>query len=128
MTRQSFGKTPDGTEVFLYTLGNKNGMEARITNYGGIVVSMLVRDRNGNPADIVLGYDSLARYVKDTPYFGALIGRYGNRIGKGEFKLSGVKYTLATNNGANHLHGGLKGFDKVVWNVDDKARGRQIHD
>ena len=121
MTRQSFGKTPDGTEVFLYTLGNKNGMEARITNYGGIVVSMLVRDRNGNPADIVLGYDSLARYVKDTPYFGALIGRYGNRIGKGEFKLSGVKYTLATNNGANHLHGGLKGFDKVVWNVDEKA-------
>ena len=121
MTKRSFGKTPDGTESFLYTLGNKNGMEARITNYGGIVVSLMVRDRNGNLADIVLGYDSLARYVKDTPYFGALIGRYGNRIGKGEFQLGGAKYTLAKNNGPNHLHGGLKGFDKVVWNVDEKA-------
>jgi aldose 1-epimerase len=121
MMKQSFGKTSDGTEVFLYTLRNKNGMEARITNYGGIVVSLLTKDRNGNPADIVLGYDSLSSYIKDTPYFGALIGRYGNRIGKGEFQLGGVKYTLAINNGANHLHGGLKGFDKVVWSVDEKT-------
>jgi aldose 1-epimerase len=121
MMKQSFGKTPDGTEIFLYTLRNKNGMEARITNYGGIVVSLMVKDRNGNPSDIVLGYDSLSSYIKDNPYFGALIGRYGNRIGRGEFKLGGAKYTLAVNNGANHLHGGLKGFDKVVWSVDEKA-------
>ncbi len=121
MTKQSFGKTPDGTEVFLYTLRNKDGMEARITNYGGIVVSLLVKDRAGKLADVVLGFDSLASYIKDTPYFGALVGRYGNRIGKGEFQLAGVKYTLAKNNGANHLHGGLKGFDKVVWSVDEKA-------
>ena len=121
MMKQSFGKTPDGTEVFLYTLRNKSGMEARITNYGGIVVSLLTKDRNGHPADIVLGFDSLSSYIQDTPYFGALIGRYGNRIGKGTFQLGGVKYTLAINNGANHLHGGLKGFDKVVWSVDEKA-------
>jgi aldose 1-epimerase len=121
MSKQSFGKTSDGTEVFLYTLKNKNGMEARITNYGGLVVSLLVKDRNGVAGDIVLGFDSLSSYLKDTPYFGALIGRYGNRIGKGEFQLGGTKYSLATNNGANHLHGGLKGFDKVVWTVDDKA-------
>jgi aldose 1-epimerase len=121
MMKQSFGKTPDGTEVFLYTLRNKSGMEARITNYGGIVVSVLTKDRNGKAADIVLGFDSLSSYIKDTPYFGALVGRYGNRIGKGTFQLGGVKYTLAINNGANHLHGGLKGFDKVVWSVDEKA-------
>jgi aldose 1-epimerase len=121
MTKQSFGKTLDGTEVFLYTLANKNGMEARITNYGGIIVSLLVKDRNGKSADVVLGFDSLSSYLKDTPYFGALIGRYGNRIGKGEFHLGGVKYPLATNNGPNHLHGGLRGFDKVVWTVDEKA-------
>jgi aldose 1-epimerase len=121
MTKQSFGKTPDGTEVFLYTLRNNDGMEARITNYGGIVVSLMVKDRNGKSTDIVLGFDSLPSYIKDTPYFGALIGRYGNRIGKGTFQLGGVKHTLAANNGPNHLHGGLKGFDKVVWSVDEKA-------
>jgi aldose 1-epimerase len=121
MTKQSFGKIPDGTEVFLYTLRNNNGMEARITNYGGIVVSLMVKDRSGKSGDIVLGFDSLSSYIKDTPYFGALIGRYGNRIGKGEFQLGGVKYKLAVNNGANHLHGGLKGFDKVVWSVDETA-------
>jgi aldose 1-epimerase len=96
-------------------------MEARITNYGGIVVSLLVPDRKGFGIDVVLGYDSLSSYIKETPYFGALIGRYGNRIGKGAFTIDGVKYTLAVNNGANHLHGGLKGFDKVVWTVDEKA-------
>jgi aldose 1-epimerase len=121
MSKQSFGKTSDGTEVFLYTLKNKEGMEARITNYGGIVVSLLVRDRSGKTDDIVLGYDALSSYLKDSPYFGALIGRYGNRIGKGEFQLDGVTYKLAVNNGVNALHGGLKGFDKVVWSVDEKA-------
>ena len=121
MEKISFGKTTEGTEVFLYTLHNKNGMEARITNYGGIVVSLLVPDRNGKRDDIVLGFDSLSSYQKDSPYFGALIGRYGNRIGKGKFALNGNTYTLALNNGVNHLHGGLKAFDKVVWNVEEKV-------
>jgi aldose 1-epimerase len=83
--------------------------------YGGILVSLKAPDRNGKMGDITLGYDDLAGYVKDNPYFGALIGRYGNRIGKGTFTLNGHPYTLAVNNGKNHLHGGVKGFDKVVW-------------
>lgn len=120
MEKTSFGKTTEGTEVFLYTLHNKNGMEARITNYGGIVVSLVVPDRNGKGADVVLGFDSLASYINDSPYFGSLVGRYGNRIGKGTFELNGTKYMLAINNGANHLHGGVKGFDKVVWSVDEQ--------
>ena len=120
MEKISFGRTTEGTEVNLYTLHNKNGMEARITNYGGIVVSLLVPDRDGKLADIVLGFDSLASYMKGSPYFGALVGRYGNRIGKGTFELNGTKYKLAINNGANTLHGGLKGFDKVVWSVDEQ--------
>ena len=121
MSKQSFGKTPDGIEVFVCMLSNKSGMEARITNYGGLLVSLKVNDRAGKSVDVVLGFDSLSSYIKDTPYFGALIGRYGNRIGKGTFELDGVKYSLAKNNGPNHLHGGLKGFDKVVWTVDEKA-------
>ena len=120
MEKISFGKTTEGIEVFLYTLRNKNGMEARITNYGGIVVSLIVPDRNGKSADIVLGFDSLSSYIKDSPYFGALIGRYGNRIWKGTFELNGTSYKLAVNNGENHLHGGVKGFDKVVWSVDEQ--------
>ncbi len=120
MEKTSLGRTTEGTEVFLYTLHNKNGMEVRITNYGGIVVSLVVPDRDGKGADVVLGFDSLPSYIKDSPYFGSLIGRYGNRIGKGMFELNGTKYKLATNNGANHLHGGVKGFDKVVWSVDEQ--------
>ena len=120
MDKKSFGKTADGTEVFLYTLRNKNGMEAVISNYGGTVVSLRVPDREGKMADIVLGFDSLSSYMKDSPYFGALIGRYGNRIGKGMFELNGTKYKLAVNNGTNALHGGMKGFDKVFWTVDDQ--------
>ena len=118
MKPQPFGTTADGTEVFLYTLKNHSGMEAKITNYGGIVVSLRVPDRAGKFDDVVLGYDSLAGYLKETPYFGALIGRYGNRIDKGKFTLNGKEYALATNNGKNHLHGGLKGFDKVVWGAE----------
>ena len=118
MKPQPFGTTADGKEVFLYTLKNHSGMEAKITNYGGIVVSLRVPDRAGKFDDVVLGYDSLAGYLKETPYFGALIGRYGNRIDKGKFTLNGKEYSLATNNGKNHLHGGLKGFDKVVWTAD----------
>jgi aldose 1-epimerase len=115
ISRQSFGKAPDGAPVELFTLHNKNGAEARICSYGGIVVSLKVPDRNGEVADVVLGYDSLADYIKDSPYFGALIGRFGNRIAKGKFTLNGKQYNLATNNYPNALHGGLKGFDKVVW-------------
>jgi len=114
VTQKPFG-TVDGQEVQLYTLRNSNGVEANITNYGGIVVSLLVPDRNGKMTDVVLGYDSVDAYVKKSPYFGALIGRYGNRIANGKFTLNGQTYTLAANNGVNALHGGVKGFDKVVW-------------
>jgi aldose 1-epimerase len=115
--KQVFGKTEDGKNVDLYTLTNSTGLNAKIMTYGGIVTSLQVPDRNGNFADIVLGCDSLDEYIKGSPYFGALIGRFGNRIAKGKFTLDGVEYTLATNNGPNHLHGGIKGFDKVVWNA-----------
>ena len=115
VNRQPFGKTKDGTAVDLYTLRNSKGAEAGICNYGGLVIFLKVPDRNGQFGDVVLGYDNLADYIKDTPYFGAMIGRYGNRIAKGKFTLDGKEYTLAINNGPNALHGGLKGFDKVVW-------------
>ena len=110
-----FGNTPDGTPVAIYTLRNSKGMEARIMTYGGIVQSLKVPDKNGKLGDVVLGYDDLDGYLKATPYFGALVGRYGNRIGGAKFTLEGKTYTLATNNGPNSLHGGIKGFDKVVW-------------
>ena len=112
-----FGTAPDGKSVMLYTLRNAAGMEAKITNYGGIIVSLTAPDKNGKYDDVVLGYDSLAGYVRVTPYFGALIGRYGNRIGKGQFTLDGKAYQLTVNDGANHLHGGKVGFDKVVWDA-----------
>jgi len=115
ITKIPFGTAPDGTAVDLYTLHNNKGAEARISNYGGIVTSLKVRDRKGKLGDVVLGYDNLAAYIKASPHFGCLVGRYGNRIAKGKFTLNGKEYTLAVNNGPNHLHGGLKGFDKVVW-------------
>ena len=115
VTKRSFGKTDAGENVDLYTLRNTHGVEATITNYGGIVVSLKVPDRNGKFDDVVLGFNDLDSYLKPGPYFGALIGRYGNRIAKGRFTLNGVEYKLAVNNGENHLHGGIKGFDKVVW-------------
>lgn len=110
-----FGTLPDGTAVTLYHLKNSKGTETTITNYGGIITTLKTADRNGLVEDIVLGYDSLAGYLKAPSFFGALVGRYGNRIAKGKFSLDGKTYTLAINNGKNHLHGGLKGFDKVVW-------------
>jgi aldose 1-epimerase len=115
VTKESFGKTADGENVDLYTLRNMHGVEAKITNYGGILVSLKVPDRGGKFDDVVLGFNDLDSYLKGHPYFGALIGRYGNRIAKGRFTLNGVEYKLAVNNGENHLHGGIKGFDKVVW-------------
>lgn len=117
--KDSFGQTPDGRAVDLYTLTNTNGLRARITNYGAILVSLEVPDRDGNITDVTLGYDNLDGYLKETPYFGATVGRYANRIGGAKFVLNGVEYKLAANNGPNHLHGGIKGFDKVVWKVDD---------
>ncbi len=118
ISRQLFGTTLDGTTTYLFTLKNKNGMEVQITNYGGIIVSLKVPNKDDNFGDVVLGYDNLTGYLKQSPYFGAIIGRYANRIAKGEFTLEGTTYQLATNNGENHLHGGLDGFDKVVWEAE----------
>jgi len=122
--RAPFGVV-DGKDVFLYTLRNASGMEARITNYGGIVVSLTVPDRSQKPGDIVLGYDSLVSYLTGKSYFGAIVGRYGNRIGKARFTLDGKEHMLNVNDGANTLHGGLKGFDKVVWDVDESTPATQ---
>jgi aldose 1-epimerase len=116
VSKQDFGQA-DGKPVYLYTLTNKNGAAVKITNYGGIVTSWTAPDKNGNKSSIVLGFDSLSGYLAKPPYFGALVGRYGNRIANGKFKIGDSSYTLATNNGKNHLHGGLKGFDKVVWDA-----------
>jgi len=117
VARTSFGTTPDKKAVEIYTLTNAHGAEMRVMTYGGIITSLKVPDRNGQFGDVVLGFDALDGYLKDSPYFGALIGRYGNRIAKGQFVLDGKTYKLATNNGPNHLHGGVKGFDKVLWNA-----------
>lgn len=117
ITQQDFGKTPEGKTATLFTLVNKHGARVRLTNYGGIVTSLEVPDVNGTLGDVVLGYDNLDGYIKSSPYFGCLVGRYGNRIAKGKFSLGGQSYTLATNNGPNALHGGLKGFDKVLWDA-----------
>jgi aldose 1-epimerase len=120
ITEAPFGNMPDGTPVKIYTLRNSRGAEARIMTYGGIVQKLTMPDKNGNFADVVLGFDNLegydnTNYVDACPYFGALIGRYGNRIGGGKFTLEGQTYTLPQNDHGNTLHGGLKGFDKVVW-------------
>jgi aldose 1-epimerase len=113
--KQAFGTTRDGKPVDLYTLTNPHGLEVRAMTYGGIIVSLRAPDQQGQLDDVVLGYEKLDDYLKSSPYFGAIIGRYGNRIAKGRFTLDGKAYTLATNDGPNSLHGGLKGFDKVVW-------------
>ena len=111
--KADFGIMPDSAKVSIYTLLNHSGMTMKVTNYGGIITSLMVPDKNGVAADIVLGYDSLSGYLTKTPYFGALIGRYGNRIAKGKFTIDGNEYTLALNDGPNHLHGGVRGFDKI---------------
>lgn len=112
---EPYGKLPGGTQIYLYHLKRPNGMTVKITNYGGIITEIHAPDRDGKFDDVVLGYESLDKYLEATPYFGALIGRYANRIAKGKFTLENKEYTLATNNGENHLHGGNTGFDKVVW-------------
>ncbi|HUM04403.1 MAG TPA: aldose epimerase family protein [Terriglobales bacterium] len=115
LERQPFGKSPDGSPVDLYVLTNSSGMQASITNYGGILLSLKVPDRNHNFADVILGYDTLEGYEGDKSFLGATIGRYGNRIAHGKFTLYGKEYTLDRNDGENHLHGGNRGFNKVLW-------------
>src|SRR5208283_348823 len=115
INQRPFGQTKDGNPVTLFTLRNNKGAEVGICNYGGLVIFLKVPDRLGKFADVVLGYDNLPDYITNSPYFGALFGSYGNRSAKGKFTLDGKEYTLAVNNGPNALHGGIKGFDKVVW-------------
>ena len=114
-----FGALPTGQKVDLFTLTNASGMTVKVTNYGGIITHLLVADKNGVFEDVVLGYDSLAGYLAQSPYFGAIVGRYGNRIARGRFSLDGKPYQLATNNAPNSLHGGLVGFDKVIWEAKE---------
>ena len=118
VARTPFGRTAEGDAVDLFTLTNAHGIEVRAMSYGGIIVSLRVPDREGRLDDVVLGHESLEGYLKSPSYFGAIVGRYGNRIAKGQFTLDGRTYKLATNNGPNHLHGGVKGFDKVVWKAE----------
>ncbi len=118
MEKAAFGKTADGEAVDIYTLVNRNGLKAKIMTYGALVTELHVPDRNGQLGDVVLGFDNLDGYLKGHPYFGCTTGRYANRIARGEFVLHGNKYKLATNNGPNHLHGGVKGFDKRVWKAE----------
>ena len=124
-----YGKLKDGTQVDIYTLTNKKGAVAKILNYGGIVTELLMPDRDGKMGDVVLGFDNLEDYVEKNPYFGCLVGRYGNRIAKGKFKVGDNEYTLDTNNTPDDkpcsLHGGLKGFDKQMWEAKPNAQGDQ---
>lgn len=119
ITKEVFGQLADGREADLYTLTNPNGMVVKITNYGGIITHLTAADREGKWEDVVLGFDSLAPYLAGHPFFGALVGRYGNRIAGGKFVLDGKQYSLAVNNGPNSLHGGLVGFDKALWAVEE---------
>jgi aldose 1-epimerase len=121
-----FGKMPDGTQVDLYTLTNSSGMMCKITTYGGILCELHVPDRKGKLADVVLGQDEFQTYLSGSACSGALIGRVANRIASGRFKLDGHIYTLAKNNGPNHLHGGIKGFDKVVWHAEPQVRADKV--
>ena len=123
ITKAPFGQTEAGQPIELYTLKNASGMEAGIINLGGIVVSLKVPGRGGQIADVVLGFDKLADYEKPNPYFGAIVGRYGNRIAKGRFTLNGVEYKLAVNDGENSLHGGIHGFNHAVWQAREVPGG-----
>ena len=124
--KEAFGMTSGGESVELYILTNANGMEARIMTYGGAIVSLKVPDRAGKFADVVLGHDTLDGYLKRSPYFGSIIGRYGNRIGRGQFSLNGKQYRLPKNNGENTLHGGDHGFDKVLWKAKELKSGNGV--
>lgn len=126
LAREPFGTLPDGTNVELFTLKNAAGMQVQITNYGGIVTSIKVPDRDGKIADVTLGFDTLQGYLRNSPYFGATIGRYANRIANAQFKLNGATYKLAANDGPNTLHGGIVGFDKTVWQADTFERDEEV--
>ncbi len=126
VARQLFGRTADGSPVDLFTLTNRNGVEVRAITYGGIIASIRVPDRTGALADVVLGFDRLEPYLPRHPYFGAIVGRYGNRIGHARFTLNGQTYTLAANNGPNHLHGGVRGFDTYVWDAAPLPNGAGV--
>ncbi len=119
ISEKPFGTLSDGKSANIYTLTNTRGMSVKITNYGATVVSIVVPDKSGNPADVALGYDTLEDYVDGTSYFGCVVGRYGNRIAQGKFTLDGKEYTLARNNGENHLHGGIVGFNKKLWDAEE---------
>src|SRR3974377_2016116 len=118
ITKGSFGKTPEGVEIESYTLQNANGASATIITFGATLTKLMRPDLSGKMGDVVLGFDNLSDYAKKGPYFGATIGRYGNRIAKGHFTLDGKEYQLATNNGPNSLHGGLGGFDHAIWKAE----------
>jgi aldose 1-epimerase len=118
INRRFFGKTGGAEEVYIYTLSNSGGVTAEIINYGGIIVSLHVPDKNGKLEDVVLGFDNLEQYLKGHPYFGTIVGRFANRIENAEFEINGIKYSLLKNDGENHLHGGAKGFDKVLWQAE----------
>ncbi len=125
LQESSFKTIHEGKQVTLYTLKNKNGLIAQVTNYGAIIVSIYVPDRNGAVADVVQGYDSISDYINgNDPYMGAVCGRCANRVGRGKFNLNDKDYSLAVNNGPNHLHGGIKGFSKVVWEVTEVSTNR----
>jgi aldose 1-epimerase len=126
ITSEPYGVTPAGDQVLIFSLSNNHRMEVKITNYGGIIAALNVPDRDGRLDDVVLGHDSLEGYLKRSRYFGALIGRHANRIARGRFNLNGADYHLATNNGPNHLHGGLIGFDKVVWTAEEIGDALQL--
>jgi len=123
--RASFGTLPDGRGVEVFTLTTASGVEVRTIPYGAIILSIRVPDRAGKIDDVVLGFDTLDGYLKPPPYFGAVVGRYGNRIAKGQFAIDGATFHLATNNGPNHLHGGLRGFDKLLWHAEMFLRGNE---
>ncbi len=123
ISKSLFGTLSDGREVFIYSITNKTGSRLGIINYGAIVQSLYVKDSAGNFADVVLGYDNIEGYVNDTFYIGAIVGRYGNRIAKGKFKLNGSEYQLSINNPPNHLHGGVSGFSKALWEADSEING-----
>jgi aldose 1-epimerase len=123
LEKAPFGSMPDGTTVDLYTMSNSAGLQAKFANYGAMVVSLLAPDRSGEPGEVTLGFDTLDDYLERSPFFGCIAGRYANRIAKARFTLDGTDYSLANNDGENHLHGGVRGFDKVAWKAEEKSSG-----
>ncbi|MBN1416532.1 MAG: galactose mutarotase [Bacteroidales bacterium] len=124
--KKFFGTLAEGSETYLYTLTNSKGMSVSVTNYGGRITYINVPDKNGTMGDVILGFDSVSGYIADNTFQGSLVGRYANRIGKGQFSIDGITYTLASNNAPNHLHGGVVGFDRKIWEVKEVSDSSQI--